>query len=139
MRGIVTVGGSPFAALVTAGNQLAALVRDGFRTLAHPRRAGWRLAIALLWVAGIAGDAFTTVAMMGSGEFEEANGLAAAGMNVLGTGGYTTLASVWAGLFAITCLGRPRGLYAVTAWTALTLLGAAKCYVALHNAWLWAQ
>jgi hypothetical protein len=121
-----------------AGTQVGRLAASGWAGVRHPATLGWRAVPLAIWLVGIIGDAVTTVAMMRSGSFEEANGVASAGMGVLGPAGYTAAASGLCLLFAVVGAGRPRGRYAVTLAASLAVLGLAKCYVAGSNALLWA-
>ena len=124
--------------LSTAATQVRALVHDAIRSLRHPSRlAWWGTCVALMWVAGIAGDAYTTLAMMATGLYEEANGVAAAGMGTLGPVGYTIAASTLCAGMALVTIGRPRGLYAWTVWTLLALAGLAKLVTAVMNVVVW--
>lgn len=126
--------GTEFA---TAGGQIAALVRSGVRTALRPRQWGWRTALVVMWVVGIAGDAYTTLSMMATGLFEEANGAAAAGMAVLGPVGYTILASLVCAAMGVTSLGRPVDRYDRLLTFLLLAVGAGKVYIAVSNLLLW--
>lgn len=126
------------AALRDAAMEVRALAVDGWCRVRRPSTlAWWAWVLALAWVVGIGGDAFTTVTMMGTGMFEEANPVAAAGMGVLGVQGYTAAASALCAGLAVVSLGRPRGVYATTTVVALAVVAAAKVAVAVSNAALW--
>lgn len=119
--------------------QVTALVRDGFtglpRTFASPRRA----TIWAFWLLGIVGDGATTLAMISSGAFVEANPAAAVGMGFLGLSGYVALASVICVFFAVVSTGRPRGPVAKVAVGFLLLVAAGKLFMAISNLLLWAS
>ena len=128
----------PLPELSTAATQVRSLMHDGIRSVRHPSQlTWWRTSVALMWLVGIAGDAYTTLAMMATGLYEEANGVAAAGMGALGPVGYTSAASALCAGMALVTTGRPRGLYAWTVWTLLALAGLAKLVTAVMNVVVW--
>lgn len=114
------------------------LARSGWAAVTAPRTLRWRWVVLVAWVAGIVGDAYTTAAMMATGQFEEANPVAAAGMGALGTGGYVATASLWCVALAVASCGRPRTFYARVVLGALWVAGAWKLWTAAANALLWA-
>lgn len=120
-----------------AVEEVHALAVDGVRRVVRPSSWRWQWAIVLTWVAGIGGDAYTTLSMMSTGIFEEANPVAAAGMRVLGVVGFTVAASALCAALAVMTLGRPRGLFGHCMWVALMIVGVAKAYTAASNALLW--
>lgn len=121
-----------------AGREVKELAGGALRGLRAPRTVpGWQWSIAFIWLLGIIGDAVTTIFMMQSGKFEEGNPIAAAGMNILGVGGYTAVASVVCLALATLTLGHPRGLYGRTVWGTLAVIGALKAGVAADNLLLW--
>lgn len=95
------------------------------------------LVVAGLWVVGILGDGLTTVLMMGTGRFEEANGVAAALMGVFGVGGWVVLSSLVCVAIASLTLARPRGLYAWTGASVALVVCVVKVWTAASNALLW--
>jgi hypothetical protein len=119
--------------------EVTALVRDGFTGLPRTHRSPRRALIWAFWLLGIVGDGATTLAMISSGEFVEANPAAAVGMGFLGLSGYVVLASVVCVLFAIVSTGRPRGPVARVAVGFLLLVGAGKLFMAISNLLLWAS
>lgn len=126
---------SLLAELGTAGSDLAAQSRRSARALASA--SPWVVLVATMWVVGIVGDAMTTVLMMGTGRFEEANGYAAALMGVFGVGGWVVLSSLVCVAIASLTLARPRSLYAWTGASAALVICAVKVYTAGSNALLW--
>lgn len=118
-----------------AARQVAAQAR----TAATALRSGstWALVMAAAWAVGIVGDATTTVLMMRTGLFEEANGAAAHLMGVFGLGGWVVLSGLMCVAFASLTLSRPRGTYAWTAAGVAVLICAVKIYTAGSNAALW--
>ena len=116
--------------------QVTELARTGWRYVRAPG-ASWRLAILAMWAIGVAGDAYTTLSMMATGMFEEANPVAAAGMAVITPAGYTALVCVWCAVLAVVSVGRPTHLYGRLLVGALAFCGAAKVYIAIANAALW--
>jgi Domain of unknown function (DUF5658) len=120
-----------------ARGQAAAQGRSGVTVLAGVHHYPGALVVLALWVAGIAVDAWTTVAMMNTGLFEEANPLAAYGMRWIGMGGWVALASLACAVMAIASLGRSKGVYARTLLVVCLVIGAAKVCAALRNYLLW--
>ena len=137
-RETVPTGGRPDERLDGLG-QVTALVRDGFSGLTRTHRSPRRSLIWAFWLLGIVGDGATTLAMLSSGEFVEANPAAAVGMGFLGVSGYVVLASVLCVLFAIVSTGRPRGPVARVAVGFLLLVAAGKLVMAISNLLLWAS
>lgn len=120
-------------------SQLMALATSSVRRILHRESmtaVAWFALVA--WGIGIVGDAHTTSLMMNTGLYEEANGLAAAGMGVLGVSGYIVAASLICLVLALLNIGQPRGLYAHVVVWALLAAGSYKLYIALSNAALWA-
>lgn len=113
--------------------QIGGLARDGFACLPRLHRSPVRALVLAIWMVGITGDALTTILMMRTGLFEEANGAAAFGMGSLGSTGYVVVVSAVCALMAVTSLGRPSGLYARTAVAVLLLIGLGKVYIAASN------
>lgn len=100
-------------------------------------RSVWVWTLVALWCVGILGDAATTVLMMRTGLFEEANGAAASLMGVFGLGGWVTLSGLMCLGFASLTLARPRSTYAWTAASVAVLICLVKIYTAGSNALLW--
>lgn len=121
--------------LGNAGSELAAQSRRSSATLASA--SPWVLLIAALWVLGIVGDAMTTVVMMGTGRFEEANGFAGALMGVFGVRGWVVLSSLVCLGIASLSLARPRSVYAWTGASVALVVCAGKVWTASSNAMLW--
>ena len=89
------------------------------------RQAWDRLSIGLAaaWVVAIALDASTTLLMMSSGKFDEANPVAALGMEHTSVLGYVIIASVISAAYALLGIGKPK--HAAT-W-AIVMTTAAAC------------
>jgi hypothetical protein len=117
--------------------EVVALVKDAFaglpRTLDSPRRT----AIWCLWLLGIAGDAWTTGFLLRDDRFEEGNPGAALGMDVLGTTGYTILASMVCLLMAVVSTGRPVGWVARGFVWFFLLVALGKVAMTVNNVVLW--
>ena len=118
--------------------QITALVRDGFAGLPTVHRSPRLAVLWTFWLVGIIGDAATTLAMVGSGQFVEGNPAAAAGMGFLGLDGYIVVASLICLFFATVSTGRPRGPIAFVAVGFLLLVGVGKWAMAISNLTLWA-
>lgn len=118
-------------------SQLRDLLCDIPGAVTSLHRSPVRALVALTWLAGIVGDAHTTISMMSTGLYEEANPVAAAGMAVLGVVGYTLVVSLACGVLALIAVARPRGLYGHTVVLTLATIGVAKAYTALSNLLLW--
>lgn len=117
--------------------QIRALLASGWFGLMHPRTLGWRAVLLVVGLVGALGDAFTTLAMMHTGLFEEANPLAAAGMGAIGTLTYVIAATAVCLAMTLTASGRPRGLYA-TFFMWLTLgVCVTKVWTVATNVALW--
>jgi hypothetical protein len=119
--------------------QVTALVRDGFAGLPHTFRSPRRMALWGFWLIGIIGDAVTTLAMVGSGQFVEGNPAAATGMGILGLGGYIVLATLICLVMATISTGRPTGPVARVAVGFFLLVGLGKLTMAVSNLTLWAS
>lgn len=119
--------------------QVIALVQDGFTGLPRTHRSPRRALIWAFWLLGIVGDGATTLAMIRSGEFVEANPAAAVGMGFLGLSGYVVLVSLVCVLFAVVSTGRPQGPVARLAVGFLLLVAAGKLFMAISNLLLWAS
>lgn len=119
--------------------QVTALVRDGFAGLPRTHRSPRRSLIWAFWLLGIIGDGATTLAMIRSGDFVEANPAAAAGMGFLGLSGYVVLASLICVVMATISTGRPQGPVARLAVAFLLLVAAGKLFMAISNLLLWAS
>ena len=121
--------------LALAGRQVAAQARASGEALRRPSPRVWLLLV--LWAVGILGDAATTLLMMGTGRFEEANVAAASLMGVFGVTGWVVLSSlVCVGIASLT-LSRPRGTYAWTAAAVGVLVCLGKVWTTVSNALLW--
>src|SRR5687768_16110591 len=77
-----------------AGRQLWDAARESVTTLRWAHRSSWRVTVLSIWFVGIVLDAVTTYVMMRQPVYEEANPAAAAGMAVIGVGGYVLAASL---------------------------------------------
>lgn len=108
----------------------------GLRTLHRRPLALW---VFVAWVAAIAADDWTTLMMMNSGLFEEANPIAALGMGTVTKEVYTAGTSVVCLGFAVLSTVWPRGLYARTVVVMCLLIGIAKAHTAISNYLLWAS
>lgn len=127
-------GGRFVEELGTARRQVAAQSRaaaDALRS-GSPRV----LVLVLLWTVGVVGDGLTTVLMMRTGRFEEANGAAAALMGVFGVSGWVVLSALVCVWLASLSLPRPRGTYAWTAATVAVLVCLGKVWTTVSNALL---
>lgn len=98
---------------------------------------GWRLAIVAVWAVGIVADIVTTVAMMRSGQFEEANPVGALGMGQVGMLPYVCASSVFCSALCFLGLGRARRSEQVAVQATIAALGVLKLAVAGHNGWIW--
>ena len=121
--------------LVRALEDLGAQSRASLGAL----RAGttWARALAVLWTLGIVGDATTTLLMMGTGRFEEANGAAAGLMGTLGVEVWVLVSSLLCVAIATLALARPRGTYAGAAAVVAVLVCLGKLHATVGNALLW--
>lgn len=117
-----------------AGRQIAAHVRGSLTSL--PRSPA-RLVGLVFWAVAIGGDAWTTMAMMGSGEFEEANPSAAFGMGFVGLPVVVALASVACAVLAVAATARPAGLYPRAFVIGCWAVGLIKAHTAVSNYLLW--
>lgn len=124
--------------LRTGFQQAAGLLASGWARIRSPRQLSVAAWVTLaVWSLAIAGDAYTTLSMMGTGMFEEGNAVAAAGMRVVGPAGYVAAASAMCVVMAVASVGKWAGRYATTVALALMTVGAMKLYVAAANAFLW--
>jgi hypothetical protein len=123
------------AELVRAGADLVAQSRASVAAL----RAGstWARSLAVLWAVGIVGDATTTLLMMGTGRFEEANGAAAGLMGTLGLEVWVLVSSLLCVAIATLSLARPRGTYAGAVAVVAVLVCLGKLHATVGNALLW--
>lgn len=121
--------------LALAGRQVATQARSSGEALRRPSAVV--VLLLALWVVGILGDAATTLLMMGTGRFEEANVAAASLMGIFGVTGWVVLSSlVCLGIASLT-LARPRGTYAWTAAAVGVLVCLGKVWTTVSNALLW--
>lgn len=118
-----------------ARRQVAAQSRASGEALRSGSLRVW--ALVLLWTVGIVGDGLTTVLMMRTGRFEEANGAAAALMGVFGVTGWVVLSALVCLWLASLSLPRPHGTYAWTAATVAVLVCVGKVWTTVSNALLW--
>ena len=121
--------------LRSAASDLAAQSRASVPALRGDRT--WARAMLALWTLGIVGDATTTLLMMGTGRFEEANGSAAVLMDVIGVTGWVLLSSLVCVAIASLSLARPRTTYAWAAATMAVLVCVGKLHATAGNALLW--
>jgi hypothetical protein len=118
--------------------QLTAMVQDGFAGLHTTLHAPRRTALWGFWLIGIIGDSATTLAMVGSGAFEEGNPAASFGMGFLGLTGYVVVATLLCLVMATISTGRATGPIARVAVGFLLLVGLGKITMAVSNLTLWA-
>lgn len=132
---LLEVVGRLVGELTLALRQVATQARASGEAL---RRPSARVSLLLvLWAVGILGDAATTLLMMGTGRFEEANIAAASLMGVFGVTGWVVLSSlVCVGIASLT-LARPRGTYAWTVAAVGLLVCLGKVWTTVSNALLW--
>lgn len=121
--------------LVRAGADLVAQSRASVTALGAG--STWACLMAVLWAVGILGDAATTLLMMGTGQFEEANGAAAGLMGTLGVEVWVLVSSLLCAAIATLSLARPRGTYAWVAATVAVLVCLGKLHATVGNAVLW--
>ncbi|MGV3563683.1 MAG: hypothetical protein ACO1ON_10400 [Nocardioides sp.] len=121
--------------LALAGRQVATQARSSGEALRRPSAVV--VVLLALWVVGILGDAATTLLMMGTGRFEEANVAAASLMGVFGVTGWVLLSSLVCVAIASLTLSRPRGTYAWTAAAVGVLVCLGKVWTTVSNALLW--
>lgn len=137
----------PVARLATGlATQLATELRRAVEDLSGQARAAgpalrsgsaWAWGLVALWTVGIVGDALTTVLMMRTGRFEEANVAAAALMGSVGTDTWVVLSSVVCVAIASLSLARPSTTYAWTAAAVATVVCLGKVWTTVSNALLW--
>ena len=132
---LLDAGGRLVEELGLAARQVAAQARASGEALRRPSPRVWLL--LALWTVGIVGDAATTVLMMGTGRFEEANVAAASLMGVFGVTGWVVLSSLVCVAIASLTPARPRGTYAWTAATVGVLVCLGKVWTTVSNALLW--
>lgn len=118
-----------------AARQVAEQARSSTTALRRP--GPWVWSMLVLWTVGIVGDAATTLLMMGTGRFEEANVAAASLMEVFGVTGWVVLSSLVCVAIASLTLARPRGTYAWTAATVAAVVCVGKVWTTASNALLW--
>ena len=92
------------------------------------------VSMALMWGFAIVLDALTTLPMMASGLFEEANPVAERGMNSMGVVPYVVLASLASVAYAVLGLGRPRDMTSWAVCATIAAAGAYKLVVGVSNA-----
>lgn len=132
---LLDAGGRLVEELGLAARQVGAQARASGEVLRRPSPRVWLL--LALWTVGIVGDAATTVLMMGTGRFEEANVAAASLMGVFGVTGWVVLSSLVCVAIASLTMARPRGTYAWTAATVGVLVCLGKVWTTVSNALLW--
>ena len=132
---LLDAGGRLVEELGLAVRQVAAQAWASGEALRRPSPRVWLL--LALWTVGIVGDAATTVLMMGTGRFEEANVAAASLMGVFGVTGWVVLSSLVCVAIASLTPARPRGTYAWTAATVGVLVCLGKVWTTVSNALLW--
>lgn len=91
------------------------------------------VAVAILWACAIILDAVTTLGMMATGRFEEANPVAALGMQQVGTFAYVALASLASAAYGALGLGRPRDAITWAVCATAMAAGTYKLTVAISN------
>lgn len=123
------------AELVDAGREVGHQAMASGATLRSGSRWAW--ALLIVWVVGILGDALTTLVMMRTGRFEEANVAAATMMGLVGVGGWVLLSSLLCAAIAALSLARPRSAYAGAAAATALVICAGKLYATVGNATLW--
>lgn len=123
------------AEFVEAGRQIGQQARSAATSLR--RGSPWAWTATALWLVGILGDALTTLLMMRTGRFEEANGAAAALMGVVGVSGWVLLSSLLCVAIATLTLARPRGTYAWAAAATAVVVCAGKLDATVGNTLLW--
>ena len=97
------------------------------------------LLVVALWTIAIVGDGLTTLLMMGTGRFEEANGAAAFFMGLVGVAGWVLISGLICVAMASLTLSRPRPTYAWTAATVALVVCLGKLWTTASNALLWAN
>lgn len=143
---VVPRRGPVVASLLDGGSRLGEELGAAWRQVAAQSRGAGDalrsgsprvLVLVLLWTVGIVGDGLTTVLMMRTGRFEEANGAAAALMGVFGVSGWVVLSALVCVWLASLSLPRPHGTYAWTAATVAVLVCVGKVWTTVSNALLW--
>ncbi len=122
--------------LVTAGTDVVDQARSSRAALR--RHSPWVLLLVAAWTVGIVGDGLTTVLMMGTGRFEEANGAAAFFMGLVGVTGWVLISGLICVALASLTLSRPRTTYAWAAATVALVVCLGKLWTTASNALLWA-
>lgn len=111
---------------------------SGARRLIQPR--WWSVPIGLLLGFGVIGDAYTTLAMLNTGQFVEANVLALRLMNLIGVVPAVLLGSMMALALILPVLGdqpeRSR-LYAATIWWTALVITILKFFTVAENSVIW--
>ena len=125
------------AELVTAGADVVGQARSSGEALR--RHSPWVLVLVALWTVGIVGDGLTTVLMMGTGRFEEANGAAAFFMGLVGVAGWVLISGLICVALAALTLSRPRTTYAWAAASVALVVCLGKLWTTASNALLWAN
>lgn len=125
------------AELATAGSDLVHQARSSRDALR--RHSPWVLVLVVLWTVGIVGDGLTTVLMMGTGRFEEANGAAAFFMGLVGVTGWVLLSGLICVALAALTLSRPHTTYAWAAASVALVVCVGKLWTTASNALLWAN
>lgn len=123
--------------LVSAGSDVVAQARASGGALR--RRSPWVLLLVALWTIAIVGDGLTTVLMMATGRFEEANAAAAFFMGLVGVAGWVLISGLICVALASLTLSRPRTTYAWTAATVALVVCLGKLWTTASNALLWAN
>ena len=121
--------------LVTAGTDVVDQARSSGEALR--RHSPWVLVLVTLWTVGIVGDGLTTVLMMSTGRFEEANGTAAFFMGLVGVTGWVLLSGLICVALAALTLSRPHTTYAWAAASVALVVCLGKLWTTASNALLW--
>ncbi|CAM3670734.1 hypothetical protein NOMA109596_06295 [Nocardioides marinus] len=125
------------AELASAGADVVGQARSSGAALR--RHSPWVRLVVALWTIAIVGDGLTTVLMMGTGRFEEANGAAAFFMGLVGVAGWVLISGLLCVALASLTLSRPRTTYAWTAATVALMVCLGKLWTTASNALLWAN
>ncbi|MEE3127684.1 MAG: hypothetical protein VX494_10785 [Actinomycetota bacterium] len=125
------------AELVSAGADVVGQARASGGALR--RRSPWVLVLVALWTIAIVGDGLTTLLMMGTGRFEEANAAAVFFMGLVGVAGWVLISGLICVALASLTLSRPRTTYAWAAATVALVVCLGKLWTTASNALLWAN
>ncbi|MEC9051480.1 MAG: hypothetical protein VX747_03405, partial [Actinomycetota bacterium] len=125
------------AELVSAGAVVVGQARASGGALR--RRSPWVLVLVALWTIAIVGDGLTTLLMMGTGRFEEANAAAVFFMGLVGVAGWVLISGLICVALASLTLSRPRTTYAWAAATVALVVCLGKLWTTASNALLWAN